>query len=217
MELKHLGNTVSNTMDGGQLDIKIKRAKYIDKNNSLQQEFYFAHPETKVKVNNIYNSHFTGSQLWKFGSNELGKFEATYNRSIKLMYDIPLATHRFFIEPLTGVPHLSRILVRRFLSFIEKIQNSSKLALKQLLEIVMKDVRMTTGANLRSIMIKTGMNRVEDLKAGKVDIEYHKVEKTDEWKIGFVKELVNVKQEELNVAGMDSEELDEILEYLCTS
>ena len=217
MELKHLGNTVSNTMNGGQLDIKIKRAKYIDKNNSLQQEFYFAHPETKVKVNNIYNSHFTGSQLWKFGSNELGKFEATYNRSIKLMYDIPLATHRFFIEPLTGVPHFSRILVRRFLSFIEKIQNSSKLALKQLLEIVMKDVRMTTGANLRSIMIKTGMNRVEDLKAGKVDIEYHKVEKTDEWKIGFVKELVNVKQEELNVAGMDSEELDEILEYLCTS
>ena len=133
------------------------------------------------------------------------------------MYDLPLATHRFFIEPLSGVPHLSRILVRRYLSFIEKIKKSSKVALNQLLEMVMRDVRMTTGANLRFIMIQTGLNRVEDLKAGKVDFEYHKIEKTDEWKIGFVKELGNVKQEELKVAGMVYEELDEILEYLCTS
>ena len=133
------------------------------------------------------------------------------------MYDLPLATHRFFIEPLSGVPHFSRILVRRYLSFIEKIKKSSKVALNQLLEMVMRDVRMTTGANLRFIMIQTGLNRVEDLKAGKVDFEDHKIEKTDEWKIGFVKELVNVKQEELNVAGMVYEELDEILEYLCTS
>ena len=81
----------------------------------------------------------------------------------------------------------------------------------------MKDVRMTTGANLRFIMILTGPNRVKDLKPVKVDFQYHKVEKTDEWKIGCVKELVNVKQEELNVAGMVYEELDEILEYLCTS
>ena len=183
-----------------------QESKVYRQNNSLLQEFCFAHPQTKVKVNNIYNSHFTGSQLWKFGSNELGKFESTY-RSVKLMYDLPLATHRFFIEPLSGVPHFSRILVRRYLSFIEKIKKSSKVALNQLLE-------MTTGANLGFIMILTGLNRVEDLKPGKVDFEYHKVEKTDEWKIGCVKELVNVKQEELNVFGTILGELDEILEYL---
>ena len=46
---------------------------------------------------------------------------------------------------------------------------------------------------------------------------YHKVEKTDEGEIGFVKELVNITQEELTVAGMCLEELEEILEHLCTS
>ena len=45
--LKHLGNTISNVLDGNQLDIKIKAAKYIDKNNSINQELYFAHPSTK--------------------------------------------------------------------------------------------------------------------------------------------------------------------------
>ena len=69
--------------------------------------------------------------------------------------------------------------MRRYLSFIEKIKKSSKVALNQFLEMVMRDVRMTTGANLRFIMIQTGLNRVEDLKAGKVDFEYHKIEKTD--------------------------------------
>ena len=107
--------------------------------------------------------------------------------------------------------------MKRYLSFIQKIKQSSKVALNQLLDIVMRDVRMTTGANLRFIMILTGLNRVEDLQPGKVDFEYHKVEKNDEWKVGFVKELVNIKQEELTVAGMSLEELEEILEYICTS
>ena len=62
--VKHLGNHISNVIDGNQMDTKIKAAKYIDKNNSLSQEFHFAHPCSKLKINNIYNSHFTGCQLW---------------------------------------------------------------------------------------------------------------------------------------------------------
>ena len=33
--LKHLGNNISNVIDGNQLDIKVKKAKYIDKTNTL--------------------------------------------------------------------------------------------------------------------------------------------------------------------------------------
>ena len=145
-QLKHLGNNITNTMDGSQSDMKIKNAQYIDKNISLNQEFYFAHPKTKVQLNNIYNSHYTGSQLWKFGSREFEKLEATYNRSIKIMYDLPFSTHRYYIEPLSGHPHMSRVLVGRYLSFIAKIRASKKVALGQLLNIVQNDVRMTTGA-----------------------------------------------------------------------
>ena len=36
----------------------------VNKNNSIMQEFYFARPEIKARINMIYNSHFTGSQLW---------------------------------------------------------------------------------------------------------------------------------------------------------
>ena len=215
-QLKHLGNHISNNVDGNQLDMKIKNAKYIDKNNSLCQEFYFTHPENKVQLNSIFNNHYTGSQLWKFDSRGFEKTEATYNRSIKIMNDVPFATHRFLIEPISGLPHMSRTLVRRYLTFIEQIKKSKKLALRQLLDIAQSDVRTTTGANLRFIMLLTEKNRIGDLNAGNVDFAYHTVIEADEWKIDFVKELIDVKNDNLNVAGMDLDEIEEILEYLCT-
>ena len=48
--LKHLGTRITNQLDGCQLDMKQKIARYIDRNCSLNQEFYFAHPMTKIKV-----------------------------------------------------------------------------------------------------------------------------------------------------------------------
>ena len=41
---KYLGNKVTGIMDGLSQDIKIKRARYIERNVELNQEFYFAHP-----------------------------------------------------------------------------------------------------------------------------------------------------------------------------
>ena len=215
-QLKHLGNHISNVMDGNQTDIKVKAAKYVDKNNSLCQEFFYAHPKAMVKLNSIYNSHYTGSQLWKFGSPELVKFEATYNRSIKIMFNIPWSTHRFFIEPLSGIPHVSKVLVKRYLKFIENIKNSSKVALKQFLGTVQKDTRLTTGFNLRFIMTISGLNKIEDLKYGRVDFDYHTVEEKDAWKIQFAKELVDVRHGELIVPGLGQDEIQTILDYICS-
>ena len=83
--------------------------------------------------------------MWKIGSKEYEKVLSTYNKSVKIMYDLPWATHRYLIEPLTGSQHVSRILLRRYMSFIEKIEKSSKSSLKQLLEVSEKDVRQTIG------------------------------------------------------------------------
>ena len=213
-KVKHLGNTVSNVIDGAQMDIKVKKAKYVDKCNSLGQEFYFAHPETKAKVNSIYNSHFTGSQLWKLGTREIQKLESTYNRSVKIMYDLPWATHRYFIEPLTGGPHMMRVLAKRYMSFIQKVRSSSKVALGQLLNLVEGDVRMTTGSNLRTLMLQSGLNNIEELKVETCDFKYHKVTEAESWRINFLKELVETKHGDLEVVGMEPKELEQILQGL---
>ena len=51
--------------------LKVKTVKYIDRNNSLCQDLYFACPQ--FKIISIYNSYFTGSQLWEFWKVEMEK------------------------------------------------------------------------------------------------------------------------------------------------
>jgi hypothetical protein len=66
-------------------------------------------------------------------------------------------------------------------------------------------------------MLLTGKNRIEDLEALNEDFEYHTVDDDEKWKIDLVKELIDVRHDELTVEGLDMDELQEILEYLCIS
>ena len=50
---KHLGNLVENKINGMKLDIKAKRAGFIEENNEIMQEFHFSHPRTKMEINCI--------------------------------------------------------------------------------------------------------------------------------------------------------------------
>ena len=97
------------------------------------------------------------------------------------MFELPFATNRYFNEPMTEKDHLSRLLMKRFLSFIEKIEKSGKSALTALLKIVKNDVRTCTGSNLRRIMLLAGRNSTLDLHGA--DTQYHKIPECEEWRI----------------------------------
>ena len=62
---KHLGCKVTDERGSLRSDLMEKRAVYINKVNELSQEFHYAHPSTKVRINNIFNTHFYGSPLWE--------------------------------------------------------------------------------------------------------------------------------------------------------
>ena len=124
------------------------------------------------------------------------------------MFDLPLATHRYFIEPLTGLPHVRRIVARRFLKFINMIRSSDKKAAVELLDLVESDVRTTTGHNLRSIMLEAGKHHI--------DIMYHEVTEDEACRVDFLKEIVEIKHGELEASGLTTEELLEIYKFLCT-
>ena len=181
---KHLGIQLENKIDGCEHDLKCKNAQYIAKNIELNQEFSFSHPSTKLKMNKIYNSHYSGSPLWNlFGKGALN-LESSYNRSVKVMLDLPYATHRSLVQPLTGDKHLKLVLIRRFVSFLEMIKKSGKKAVNMLMRESMKDVRSVTGSNMRNIMILVGKTKVEDVKLEDLNsITYFPLAEEEEWKI----------------------------------
>ena len=216
-KFKHLGITVDDKVDGGSMDMNVKNAQYVGKNIELNQEFYFADPSTKLKMNKIYNSHYYGSPLWDLFGVGAVKIESSYNRSVKVMMDLPYATHRTLIEPLTNHEHIKIVLIRRFLSFMEKIIKSGKAPLVMLMSEAMSDSRSTTGSNYRNIMLQVGKTSVEDVKVEDADmIKYCKLKEEDLWKVSMAKEIIETKANNMEVPGFDNEELEEMLNHICT-
>ena len=215
----HLGNTIEVAFGGdvrGQ-DILKKRANFINRSNQLLQEFYFAHPETTAELIRIYNTHFYGSVLWGASTKEVNKLEKSWNVCIRKTFKLPWQTHCYLIEAISEQDHLRTIMTRRFLSFIQALRNSKKGVLRHILRLIEYDTLSVTGRNLRMILIKTGMHDIRSLKPNNYNLKYEEVPVNEEYRVSFIKELINIEQSELEVPGFEGDELREILQHLCVS
>ena len=96
------------------------------------------------------------------------------------------------------------------------IRNSGKYSVIQLLDTVRRDVRHTTGSNLRTIMLLTDKNCIEDPETGNIDVKYHEIQESEAWRVDFIREVAEVKIGDLVLPGFDLEELEFIQEQLCT-
>ena len=219
---KYLGNTVTNVLEGFTKDCTEKRAMYIERNCEINQEFHHAHPEVKCRINKIYNSSFPGSILWDFNSEKFSQFVNSWSVSVRHMWDLPYATHKYFMEPLGG-QHALSMIITRYIKFIQSLKKSPKIAVQFLVEKVLRNCNTLTGQNVRFVLDKTGTEDIFKVNVTKVrnDLEFCKTKQEDEWRLNFVKEIVNIKNNNLNLDqnenNLTTEELEEILEYICTS
>ena len=160
---KHLGSVITNDSDIMGSDTMQKRASYINRNNELMQEFYFAHPMSKVKINNSFNTSFYGCVFWDLFGKESLRLEKKWNVSMRKMLHLPRNTHRYFIEPISNTRHIISSLYSRFLRFIDKIKSCNKSAILNLFHTIKYDCRSNTGLKLRKTILRTGKDRVDDI------------------------------------------------------
>ena len=80
----------------------------------------------------------------------------------------------------------------------------------------MRDLRIITGSNLRSILLTSDKQRLPELYSSEVDIEYFNLEDDQFWKIDMVKKIIDVLQDEKTIDGIGKDELTEVLDLLCT-
>ena len=108
--------------------------------------------------------------------------------------------------------------MKRFLRFIQQIENSPKLLPNQLLRTIRNDCRSTTGSNLRNILLLTKKHDSTMLVPSDVlEIDYLPVPEEDKWKISLVKELIDVKWGEASIGVFSTNEIDDMLDHICTS
>ena len=89
---------------------------------------------------------------------------------------------------------------------------------KHILKYVKSDVRSINGSNIRNILLLTEKDTFADISKHDIrKLTYHKIDTEDQWKIGFIREITEIKNDQLNLNEFTKEELNDILEYLCTS
>ena len=141
----------------------------------------------------------------------------TWSVSIRRMLRLDRRTHRYLIEPLSGMEHLKKSVFKAFMSFTEKLQSSPKGAVREVYAVVKNDCRSVTGANLRNIILECIVDPsrlYSDVSIQKK--QFFPIPPDAEWKISLIKDLMEMRD-----CGGDSmwnkEEINDALEYLCTS
>ena len=89
---------------------------------------------------------------------------------------------------------------------------------KHILKYARRDVRSITGSNIRNILLLTEKDAFADITKRDIrELMYKEIANDEFWKIGFIREIIEVKNEQLGLNDFTKEELNDILAYLCTS
>ena len=134
------------------------------------------------------------------------------------MFDLPRETHCYFIEALSESPHLKTTLIGRFLKFVDQLRKSKKVCLKNLVNTIQYDVQSVTGRNLRKIMLLADRNTIDELNPfDATNIKFKEVPESEQWRIGMVHELTDIKFGNSELVGFSSEEVNDIVKLVCTT
>ena len=204
---KYLGIRLTDQINGLRENTYIKRARYIERNCEINQEFHYVHPELKCKLNKIYNSSFPGSILWDLTSVAVQSLINTWSISVRHMWNLPRETHRSFIEPLEGV-HAKTMLYSRFVKFVQSITKGNKLAPIYLLESIKNNTQTVTGRNIKLILQDLNQRNIEKVKLEdiKSEIRLATMNQNENWKIMTLKELTNVKHKMMYISDDNDED-----------
>ena len=222
---KHLGNHLSSNINFSfyspetKTDLLCKRAILFEKVHQIMQQFGYLEPELVVKLLSVYSTALYGSSLWQLNSQEHLQLNRSWNTAMKIIWDLPFATHTRFLESLTAIPHLESVLNGRYLGFVGNLLQTAHPLLGLLFSACKDNVSTQTGQNIRYLLDKHKMKTLADLlveKATLKKLRVYNLPNEEAWKINILKEITYVKREQLEVQ-FDDKDLEDILMYICTA
>ena len=108
-------------------------------------------------------------------------------------------------------------LLKRYIKFINAVRTSRKMILRAIFQTTNDDCRSNTGANLCHMMKLTKKSKIVDMKQSDFDkLTYNKIPEGEDWRIASAAELIQLKNNVLNVDFMTRQEIDTILEEVVT-
>ena len=222
---KHLGNLLSSEVSLNPVigdmssDLLQKKAIFFSRVHEFLQLYGYCDPRMVVELIRIFATSFYGSPLWNMNSDEYGKLTRSWNTTLKMVWNLPYATHKRFLESLTEVPHLQSTLHSRYAGFLYSLMASSKPQVKMMSIICQDNLSTQTGQNIRLMLnlysyenLKSLLNNSHTIKR----IRVNQLEEGEEWKVNLLDELCLAQKGHIEL-DMSSDDIDMILELIATA
>ena len=142
----------------------------------------------------------------------------TWSVSVQKMFQVDLKTHWHLIEPMSRMQHIKSALRQRFIGFMKRLASSRKSVLRHAFKVFSKDCRSTTGSNVRNILLESGAVLFEQLSMSDIRrIEFHPTPTEEQWRISVINDLIDIRDGMEDDIGWTKDDINETLEYLCTT
>ena len=216
----HLGHELheSGSMD---FDITAKKAQFIDKSVEIRSMFEWAGPSEILRALKLYLSSFYGAMLWDLASEKARQVYNAWNTAVKLSWDCPRGTKTFLLQNVlsSDMSSARTDILARYPKFFLSLKRSASYEVRILANLTAKDVRTSTGRNLRTVREACGMDpllysswRVKTAIASREQVE---VLPENKWRIGYLWTLLGRLQESKHIGLVDEQkELQELINSL---
>ena len=214
----HLGHELNQdcTMN---MDTRMKRAAFIKNSVDTRTMFSFALPTQVLNAIMVYSAHFYGSPIWDLYGEIANQVYKRWNTSVKLVWDLPRATHNFFVDNFLAESFSSvrkNILVQ-YTSFVKRLGKSVSDEVRIMSRIAGSDIRSTMGKNCHNLKEEFKLDPWKDsTMLFKEAYKYYEIPEVDRWRIPLLRSLLREKYE-MYVCGEETEVISGLIESLCYS
>jgi hypothetical protein len=166
-----------------------------------------------------YASNHYGAMLYDlFDENSSGKYFRCWGTVVKLSWDCPRTTHRYFVNNLLAAGFTS-IRVTILSRYVRSLLKSSSREVRLIAALAAQDKSSNTGSNLAKIEKETGLNpRI----ATPTQVKHVLLEKEDPvpsrdlWRLPFLSKLIQQRYQ-LDLAGQKTKLISQFIDSLCIS
>ena len=205
-------------------DASIKRATFISRSVEIRENFDFASPVEVLRAMKVYCSSFYGCMLWDLRGEGAVKVYNSWTTAVKLTWNVPRATRTYLVQKVlaAGLSSARVDILARYANFFRSLRVSPCQEVSVMANIVGRDVRSTTGSNLKLLEELTGLNPwIFGSARIKEDLMKEETAPTpveDEWRLPYLASLL-AKRQQLDYMGEEelAKEITGLIDSLCVN
>ena len=138
----------------------VKRAIFINNSVEIREAFSFASPVEILSAIKIYCCSLYGCMLWDLSGDGATQVFNACNTCVKLTWEVPRGTRTYLVQQVlgSGLISVKVDILARFAGFLTSLRKSPSYEVAVLANLTARDIRTTTGKNVKQVSEKSGLD-----------------------------------------------------------